>query len=449
MDTYGYDVAFARTTAAANAALAAWFSSSPPVRLDYSGSDTADNATITLTAVSGPWQIVPGGSNQLLRFSIPIASGSLLVEAPNFHEQTPQLQGVSVTVEIQLGWIDHAAGGAAQPSGTGSASSLVLNMGARATGVGDAAPGAVATISVDDPAGVLSPVASAVLEEVFADVLIAHRADVSQVFATIVPPPQGTDAWLTPTAWDYYYQEPEQGPAVLCVLITLAGRAQPTTPSFDPTVLATAADTYVVVSELQFLQNAMLPALPAAFGGGTFALQPSGPTTATIVNQGSIPTKTTSWGADTYSPHIDGYSLSIDGSNLVTSVQGGCDITGLAGASVSFSGTKTASTSYDPTTGALSAATPTGQIDSSKHIPWYDWVFGVLSGGVGIAIIDGVIAAVTDTITTSVGSAVSATVDASITSTVLTVCDWAGPSTKPVAGGLSGALWLAASSTSD
>lgn len=450
VDTYGYDVAYASTVDAANRALAAWFSTSPPLELDFDGSDLTDNAKVTMTALSGAWQIVRGGSNKLLRFSVPFASGTLSVDAPGLgiHGASFALTGVAVTVEVQLGWFSSPGSGPADASpGGGAASALALNMAVRGSGAGDTTPGAVTTIGVSDPSGQLSSVGTAVLEEVFADVLIAHRADVSHVFTTIVPAPAGADAWLTPTAWDYFYQEPDQGPAVLCVLTILGGRDLPVIPAFDTSVLSTEADTFAIVSGLQFLRHGVLPVLPCAFGGGSFALQPTSGTTATIVNQGAIPTRTTSWGADTYYPHIDSYSLSIVGSNLVTTVQGRCDITGLADAYITFGGTKQASTSYSASTGSLTTGSPSGQIDSSKHIPWYDWVFGVLSGGVGVAIIDSVISVVTDTVTSSVSDAVSTSVDASISSTVLKVCDWAGPSTSPVAGGLSGALWLAASAS--
>ncbi|MCA5894860.1 TULIP family P47-like protein [Isoptericola sp. NEAU-Y5] len=445
VDTYGFDAAYASTVDTANRALDTWFGKQPPLRLHYDGSDTADQAKIALSSACRPWQIVRGGSNKLLRFAVPLASGTLEVEAPSqgIDHASFDLGGVSVVVEVQLGWFPHGPEQTAAGSGGGTARALALNLSTRGAGVGDSTPGAVTTVSVSDPGNKLSELGSAVLAEVFPDVLIAHRADVGHVFATLVPVPDGADAWMNPTAWDYFYQESSQGPAVLCVLTVVTGRTLPATSAFDASVLVAGADRFAVVSGLQLLTHGLLPALPKAFGGGTFAVTPTSDTTATIVNVGPVRTRTTSWGADTYYPHIDSYALSIDGSDVVTAVQGRCDITGLADAYITFSGTKTAAMSYSPDTGALSTGSPSGRIDSSKHIPWYDWVFGALSGGIGIAIIDGVISAVTDTVTASVADAVSTSLDASIASTALAVCDWAGPRTDPTAGGLSGALWLA------
>lgn len=438
-DAYQYDLAFACTLDAVNKQLTAGFA-----HLDatchYSGADSTEKATVAVDATFAPWVMTTGGSNKLLRFSVPFASGSFTIDCPSLglDNKHYDLSGVAVEVEVQLGWLGN---GSTSSDGTGSNTQLAFNLTTKGTHLGDTTAGAVTPVSVTDPQGHLDSVASAVFEDVIADVLIANKSKINFVFATINPAPPGAQSWLAPKRWNYYYQQPASGPAVLCVLSVLTDRELPSTPAFDSSVLSQPGDVFMILSKAQFLEHGVLPGLKTAYGSNDFAI-----TTMfgmpMIHNTANISTKTASWGADTYYPYLESIVLAVDGSSVTTSISGRCDITGLANAYVTFSGTKSAASTYTPGTGVLSFAKPSGKIDTARHIPWYDWVLGALSGGVGIAIIDSVMAAVTSTVTDAVGDAVSSTGDAALGKLAINTCSWAGSSVTPTAGGLSGAFWM-------
>lgn len=444
VDTYGFDVAFACTLEAINAQLRANLSRTD-LTVTYSGQDSTDRATVTLNGKWEPWQMIAGGSNRLLRFSVPFKSGTLVIDCPAIGKSnaTYQLDQVSVQVELQLAWLDD---GGATGTGSGANNKLVFSLVSKGMSTGDTTSGAVSPYGVTDPANHLDELAHEILEDVIADVLIANRNKTSHIFATIETNSQEDAPWLTPIRWDYFYQQPDSGAPVLCVLAVLSDRPLPTA-AFDSSVLAAGGNTFIVVSNLMFLTHGVLPGLPAVYGGGTFAVEKSSDSTGSIVNQGSINTATTSWGADTYYPHIDSFSLSISGSNVITRIAGACDITGLAGAYITFSGTETATSNYSPNSQLLTFGAPTGSITSEKHIAWYDYLFGALSGGLGLVIIDTVITAVTATVTDGVGKAVQQTGTTALGGLVVSMCKWSGSNTTQIAGGLSSAFWIAGNSS--
>jgi hypothetical protein len=439
MDTYGYDLVFASTLDCVNKQLAAAFAGMD-ASFSYDGTDSTTSAVIAVKGKWGAWALTKGGSNKLLRFRLPIASGSMRIScaALGLDNVENDLAGVTVEVELQLGWL---GGGSSSARGSGGNTNLVFSLVTRGAKAGDTTVGAVTAVSLDDPSGRLTLVARSVLVDVIADILIANRAKVNYVFAQLNPVPPSSESWLSPVRWDYFYQESQSGPAVLCVLSVLTDRELPP-PAFDSSVLSPDSDAFLILSNETFLRHAVMPGLPAAYNGAQFTYQAIDQTHGQVVNNGHINTKTTSWGADTYYPYIDSFTLVVDGSVVRTTLSGRCDITGLSGAYITFSGSGAATCSYDPSTQAISFSAPTANIDSEKHIPWYDWVLGALSGGVGIAIIDGVIAAVTDSVRDGIAGAVQTTAASGLGIVTASTCTWGGKRLTPIAGGLAGCFWI-------
>ncbi len=443
METYGYDIVFACTIDSVNAELALAFEKMD-TSCSWSGNDSKDQATVNVNAKLGPWQMVKGGSNKLLRFNIPFESGKMLIDCPvlGLKEKEYPLDSCSVEVEISLGWLGT---GNVATSGSGSNTQLVFNMQNKGSKPGDKTDGAISVVTYSDTKKHLDQIGAAVLQDIIVELLLANKSKINYVFAQINPVPPSAASWLAPKKWDYFYQEPKSGPAVLCILSVLSEKAMPI-PAFDSSVLSDDCDVFMILSPEQFLKNAVLPGLAASYGNGAtaanFVYKTLGGTNGYIMNNGHIPTKTASWGADTYHPYITNLAIAIDGSNLTTKIVGDCDITGLAGASISFDGTGKSTSNYDPSGQKITFGNPTTYINHQKHIPWYDWVLGALSGGVGIAIIDAVIASVTSTVGQSVEDSVKSTTSSGISNDSVNTCNWFDKKMTQKAGGLSGSFWL-------
>ena len=309
--------------------------------------------------------------------------------------------------------------------------------------MGDTSPGAVFPITYTDPNKHLDFESGAILMESIPHLLIANKDKINYIFAKLNIPPPETASWLTPQKWDYFYQEPHDGPGVLCILSVLSDKTLPP-PAFDTRVLSEDSDTFMILSQEQFLLHAIKPGLPSVYrvSAANFVYKTLGGTNGEILNNGAIPTETTTWGLTTYYPEITSFKLRIEGSDLTTSIGGDCKITGLKGASITFDGIGKSSCTYDPSTQKILFGSPQVKINHQQHIPWYHYVWGIFLGLLPLAGIDVIIKLVSDAVGNSIAQSSQTALSAGLTIDPINTCEWAGQKMKPIAGGLMGCFWL-------
>jgi len=93
MDTYGFDLVFACTLTAVNKMLTDAF-------LEMNTSFLWSEGGVDIEGEFGAWNLMPKGSNKLLRCRVPFKKGTIRID-----QQEYQLDGCTVLVEIQLGWL--------------------------------------------------------------------------------------------------------------------------------------------------------------------------------------------------------------------------------------------------------------------------------------------------------------------------------------------------------
>ncbi|HET7460462.1 MAG TPA: TULIP family P47-like protein [Longimicrobium sp.] len=369
MKTYGYDYAFALSADEVNRILAANLSG-VDMEITYTTLDPDTGSTITLNGKLAPWQIVRGGSNNLLNFNVPISSGSLTLTGGAITGNY-DLSGVTVEMQVSLGWMGD--GTPQQASGSGSVTQLVFSP---QNTTDPANPGYVAAIQVLDPNKHLDAIATGLLKAYMAQALVANRDKLQFIFADVNPTPPNLQSWLNPQKWQYFYTETAQASA-LCFLCMLSQAPFPATPAFDSSALSTTENSVLLISQPAFFQNVVLPSLNQALPGGHYK--------QSCPNDQCTITSTTSFNVQTVTAKSFSLTTSNDGNGLQTSAAGGGPLKFLFG----LADLPNASYSWDVHTvnplvyanGQITFANdsnPTIHHDETIH--WYDWALLVVLG---------------------------------------------------------------------
>lgn len=414
MDTKGWDIIYIASTKKCNENLAKNMSG---VVSDFSYQ--AEN--ITLEGSFSNWQIVNGGSDKYVHFEMPIASGKL-----NVNGEITDLTGVTPIMSIRLDFVG-------DPTNT-ELKHLQFDLD-NSNPAAD--QGAVFTITVDarsTPAITpeKNPVAWGILNTNLPEMLIENKEQLSYIFAQISLVPPETSGWLAPKQMEFAYLDANAGFFVVFTNVTDKDTsALPRVP--DTSILDSANDLFVCMSEQLVLQQMIEPGLPAAFGHGAttanFDYQvttsiPGQMDIGKIVNVGNLSTDTAKWGLDTYYPEITNLEIVINNNQLQVSSSGDFAITGLAGASCSFTLGMNNTFCFDPATQDVSfLQDPNPSHTYSKHIPWYDWVIvAPFFFGLVALILELVTNSVTDSITKSISVSQNSNVSAGLAKAV----SWTG-----------------------
>lgn len=388
MDDYGWDVVYACSGAFLNAELAASQS-------EYIQGFSYEDDAVAVSGRFGIWSIVPGGAGSLIRFETPIVAGSVVIKQTG---QSIPLDGAVPLLQMQLAL---ASPGAGQPP------ALKFNCTTVGRGAGDTTPGAVSVLDPDtsgrlqqQPNGAI---AAALLVTGLANVMIQNAAELTFLFASLLPLPENGPAWLYPVAAAYCYQQPSDGTlGSVAVLGVLTPRDIDDLPrNIDATLLA-HADFGYVLDGTQFLQNVIMPALPAAMGAppGSFRLLDG-----VIVRTSNFPLPSVRVGLIDYTPVVQDFSMHIEVSRMESFVATQTDITGLADAYVTNSVTSNNESRFDVSTLQFSfLPDPNKQVTSNKYIPWWEEFLGVLTLGIMNAVIDGVSLAIENAAAAVVGN---------------------------------------------
>jgi Clostridium P-47 protein len=399
-----------------------------------------EDAAIKLSGQFGPWRIVPGGSGPLVQLETPITSGEVYFKQ---FQESVSLNGVVPLVQMQL----------QLPKGPNQQvlRTLVFNCTTLGKRAGDTTPGAVTVIN-PDTSGILgshpkagqpeAALAAAALAAGLGAVFVQNAAQLSFVFASVLPVPVGQNAdWLTPSAAAYAYQQPIDGSlGGIAILGVLGGGSSANLPrTFDTNLLANE-DFGFLLSAQSFQKNVILPSLPGAFRGncqvGDFALSPGGVITSSErFNLDSVKV-----GLIDYTPNVSAVSYHIDDDSMRCYVATSTDITGLRDAYVTNSVTSNNVASFDPSSRTLSfGADPHMAVTQDTHIPCWEKALGALTFG----IMNVVIEAVSLAIETSVGNVTSSKTAQALGNLAPGLVSWSGQRSIAVnAGGLADNVYM-------
>ncbi len=442
MKTYGYDYCFAISTEEINKILINNLSNLN-MEFKYSGHDKQSGSTITLNAKVLPWQIIKGGQNLLLRFSMPFSEGHLSIKGPISNNY--DLSNVTVLIEVSLGWL--GSNNTQETKGSGHITQLIFSP-TKTTDPNN--PGYVSVVNILDPNKHLDTIGMGLLRNYMIDILFENRKKINYIFANVVPQPKNVASWLNPYEWIYYYSTGKHYDA-LCFLCLLSKKSWPATPVFDSTILQEKNNVSILVSQESFFKQVVMPAIRSTFSSGKFSLNVNTEELCTIKNQGDF-VVTTSKGKITANSFKLTTSHSGNGLTSITSGGGSLKfLFGLAklpGASYSWRCEITNQLKYSNEMISF-LSDPHSITHHDQTIHWYDWVLLV---AVGITSLPGLIAFIVDSINgfsnqvNDIGiDTINGGIEASVTGSMMNLAnliDWDEQSKKfdPVNAGLDGAL---------
>lgn len=375
MKTYGYNFAFALSIDAVNAIMAKNLAG-VDMSIAYASVDEDSGAKLTLNATLGPWQLAPGGENNLINLNLPIVKGAISLQGAGL-SGTYDLAGVVPEMQVTLGWV--GAGSAQDATGSGDKTRLSFNPTESSDKNGQ---GYVATLQVHDPQKKLSAVALGILSDVMAKALYSNKDKIKYIFANVNPIPRGLASWLRPSEWRYFYVgTPTNG--ALCFLCMLSGSsAMPQAPSFDSTALKAGSNTAILISQPVFFENIVVPGVHAAFPGANFQLSTTTEEVCTVNNSGEFQVDNVPAQAFKLTPSNDGNGLALtaSGGGPLKFLFGAAN---LPNASYHWSLSTVSPLQFDGK--MLRFAKDANPVMTQDHtIPWYDWILLVVLGVVNI-----------------------------------------------------------------
>lgn len=235
----------------------------------------------------GAWEILPGGSLQLLNIRIPIKNG-WMNGLPGRRGRT-NVADTALILKIALRLLP-------APDGSGKTDLLFDFTPKLAAGPDDP----VLPIDVEDPKGRLDEFQSQMLRVAAAACLSAHGGDVNYVFASVQTRGTTTTELLATPYTDWCNVVTADGRQYLAVM----GALSPPTAKidrFDPNLIAKPGSAYLAISNRMFLERLLHPALEKDFRPrAKFKLAGS-----QIRNTAKIHLPTQHHGAITLNPVID------------------------------------------------------------------------------------------------------------------------------------------------
>lgn len=440
MDTYGYDLVYACALDEINSQLVSSFSNEKmSSSFTYFIPASESDPSINISGKFGAWQLVLGGQNRLIRFMIPIVSGSLGVGSKSY-----DLTDSQVEMEFQLGWL--GSGTSVNAQGSGDNTQLQFNIKLKGNKPGDSTDGAVTTVKVFPNKG-MDFLAQGIMHDIMPDLFLAQRNLFNHIFASIVPIPQGMSDWITPKKWNYFYSE-ANGKGQLCVLSMVTERDLPSIPAFDSSVFADGSTASLILSQELFMQHLLLPGLQSSVNRSLHLTSDS--SGWKIVNNGGFPILGSKGS-------VSNYTSRIVGNTLRTDANGGGPLKflfnmDLKNAHYDWSIQLNNVGQYDASIDTFHFNTdpnPTKHCDST--VPWYDWALLALVEIDSITslnlylflqITDVLINTVSDAMAKGVANAMTRSLQGKVSNLHLGL-NWGESSTfRPSDGGLSGAFYL-------
>ena len=400
MNLTGWDLVFAISTDAVNRALKA---NQRALLTDFKL--TGD---VVASGTYSSWRIVPGGSGQLIDLELTISGGQC-----QHGTQSVSLANAKVTLKVALSLLPTASGQKLTFDFKDAPVTLVGITGVPALGeIGAAALGTA--IAAD----------------------LAQRADqITFVLASVSPVGSGGPTWLNPTKLAFSYALPEgKGPVLGIFAVTRNVDISHLDRDVDPVVIG-SGEVGLAMAPSLFLANVFGPALAAAFNANANQIVLDGPNA--LKNNGQIGLPSVSKAGETYYPHINTLSATLQDDHVAINLSGDCDMH--MDINMSFNAQSKVSVSLG-TNGKLSLQT-IGNPSFSKDvsIPWYDHLLDIVTLAAEV-ILDITVAAISSELADGVSHVAGSS---AIVAQAPGIVGWVG--TKgftPSNAGLAGAFYL-------
>lgn len=253
-DTYHWDTVFALRVADVNNAIAAANSTPPSFQVS-----TPEGWQVS--ANFDHWRMTTGGDGNMVKFSIPVKSGSM-VNA----DKTLDLSGISAIVLLELGYFDSTTQHPTSPK-DGTFHDLKVNT--QPKNPGDK----VATVTdIDFGQNPTSLTVEVVFKPALEGWLNQNLAIFDHVFATVnlgKYVDQGKFSWVTPTATDYAFMTKDsEADSMLGVLCMTENRsADGLIPQLSVNAIPDNSPSGYLIANERYLSKLLLPALPHVFNG--------------------------------------------------------------------------------------------------------------------------------------------------------------------------------------
>ncbi|WP_170953276.1 TULIP family P47-like protein [Bacillus thuringiensis] len=313
MNTYGWDVVYARTIDSTNTQLKKYMTAN---EITFTYLDENTSATLTFDE----WEIIPGGTSKLLRMKTLVKSGEL-----TFMGKRTPLDGICPLVEIQLGFL--------HDKNRSNVQKLTFHFLVEGEREGDQREGAVTVID-PDVNNVISQesVICSILKLALAKMFIQNKEKMSYTFAELNISPDSP--WMKPEKYKYsYYSPTSSDKGLLAIFSVVTNRdISKLDELIDGAVIDRQNDSFLVLSESLFLEHIIMPELPNSFGYGAtindLQFENTASTSGFIKNAKNLnraPIRSN--GRDHY-PIITSLHVKIEGNKLLMKYAGKCAITG-------------------------------------------------------------------------------------------------------------------------
>lgn len=356
MNLFGWDTAYATHFQTLNAALKG--ATDMPQAFSVSGSGLSASGRF------GDWQVQPGSSGTLLHIASTLVSGKIT----GGNDPDGDLAGVIVTFEVDLTLL---------PTGVAGQKALRLNLQKAGKRASAADSGVVQPYDLGPPGLSLGIAQQAFLPGALAQFLVDNAAAFSFAFARANLVAPGAGGWLEPVS--LAYSSYENGTDSYLVLYGATdGRDVSALPrSVDPALLSGPGPAYFAVSGGLFLNNVVRPVMPDVFAGTSKADYGFDAATPAVTSGASIHLPGVKSGAIWYYPILDHVRVTLDGAHVVIAVSGSADL--YMGMSMTFSVTSRCPASFDPAKDVIAIARdPSPSSSHDSHIPWYDYLLGLI-----------------------------------------------------------------------
>ncbi|AXA90938.1 TULIP family P47-like protein [Massilia sp. YMA4] len=356
----------------------------------------------------GPWSIT-GGDASDIHLTLPITNGTIRPVTPA-QGAAVDISGMSVTLEVNLAWVPSAVAPGAHD--------LCFALNAVTPAGAARQPGDIYFMGASDPhdTGKGRELGTGV-----ANVLLDNKDKITFVFAQTGLIDPNTATWLLPKQSAYSYHTPTgsaQGYLAIFSVTTDRDISQLAT-NIDSAMTGSNSPLVLAISGDMFMQNAILPGLPATFPGTSPSNFQCAAGQITLAAGFDLPSVTV--GAIGYTPTVDTLTIAINSNALRTAASGHCGLH-LPNAQMTFSTTTNNVLAFDPVGQTFSfQPDPNPQSSSDSDVPWYDYLIGL--GALGAAIIAIVLKAVENAVgETMSGTGLAGKLAAAPASTVR----WAG-----------------------
>lgn len=315
-NTMGWDTVFAIRLPDVNNAIVKQKAS--PTNFQNTVVDPDSGITCTTNGNFGPWQIRMGGDGQNLHMAIPITQGTMTNGV-----KSSSMDNSTAIIELKLGYLPPPQG-TIPPTSSGTNHALKVN-----TSQPDPDQPAVAIVALNFPAG-KDPgiITKSLMIACLGDWFNKNLSQFDHVFSTVnlnLLADQKSFQWLKPTYSSYAYTDGhDENSSIFGVLCMTENRsADGLTHEISSGAIPENQKSGFLISVARFMENSVLPGLPAAFKdtpASSFKLINDD---SEIINTDGADIKLdgVKFGAITYDPHVYKFDLTVNSNEIITNMK--------------------------------------------------------------------------------------------------------------------------------